>query len=339
MKVYVGIDLHSTNSYIGVMSETGRRIKGCRTRNDLNQIIGVLSEHGDNVAGIAVESTYNWYWLVDGLMDEGLTVHLANPAAMQQYTGIKNTGDRHDAFWLAEMLRLGILPEGYIYPKEIRPVRDLLRTRGVLVSKRTSLMTNLSNIITRNTGRTPKGGDIKVLRENRVAPLLADDRYLQASAEGIKAIIDALSRRIRGIEKVITTGTRLDPAYENLLSIPGVGVVLGLTIVLETGPISRFPAVGNYVSYCRKVPSRRTSNNKLKGRGNAKNGNRHLANAFGQAADHARRHDDRVRAYYNRKKRKTNAAMAHATVAHKLARATYHMMNTGQRFVSERAFG
>lgn len=339
MKVYAGIDLHSTNSYIAMVDDEGRRLKGCKTRNDLKQIIEMLSEHGDDLEGIVVESTYNWYWLVDGLMEHGWKVHLANPAAMQKYNELKYVDDRHDAFWLAEMLRLKILPEGYIYPKQIRPVRDLLRTRGAMVSKRTSLMTNLSNIITRNTGRTPRGGDLKVLREDRVTPLLANDRYLRASAEGLKAIIDALTRRIREIEKVVTSSTRLDPAYENLLSIPGVGQVLGLTIVLETGPISRFPAVGNYASYCRKVSSCHRSNNKVKGRGNTKNGNRHLANAFGQAADHARRHDGLVRAYYNRKQRKTNAAVAHATVAHKLARATYHMMNTGDRFVSERAFG
>lgn len=339
MGVYVGIDLHSTNCYIGTVDEQGRRLNGCRSRNDLTLIIDILSEHGDDIEGIVVESTYNWYWLVDGLMDHGWRVHLANPAAIQQYKGLKYAGDRHDAFWLAKMLQLEILPEGYIYPKQMRPVRDLLRTRGTLVRKRTSLMTTLSNIITRNTGRTPKGGDIKALRENRVTPLLAGDEYLQASADGLKTIIDALSRRIREIEQVIAASTKLDPAYENLLSIPGVGLVLGLTIVLETGPISRFPSVGDYVSYCRKVPSFYISNNKLKGRGNVKNGNRHLAWAFGHAAEHARRHDDRVRAYFNRKKQKTNAAVAYATVAHKLARATYHMMNTGQRFVSERAFG
>lgn len=338
MKVYAGIDLHSTNCYIGMVDETGRRLTGCRVKNVLSQIIDILSEHGEALEGIAVESTYNWYWLVDGLMEHGWQVHLANPAAIQQYKGLKYAGDRHDAFWLARMLQLGILPEGYIYPKETRSVRDLLRTRGTLVHKRTSLMTTLSNIITRNTGFTLKGGDIKVLRENRVTPLLSGDEYLRASADGLKTIIDALSRRIREIEKVITGSIALDPAYENLLSIPGVGVVLGLTIVLETGPISRFPAVGDYVSYCRKVPSHYISNNKLKGRGNVKNGNRHLAWAFGQAADHARRHDGRVRAYYNRKKQGTNAAVAHATVAHKLARAVYHMMNTGQRFAPERAF-
>ena len=339
MKVYVGIDLHSTNCYIGRVDKQGRRLEGCRIRNDLALIIDILSGHDDDIEGIVVESTYNWYWLVDGLMDHGWPVHLANPAAIQQYKGLKYAGDRHDAFWLAQMLQLRILPEGYIYPKQVRPVRDLLRTRGALVRKRTALMATLSNIITRNTGRTPKSKDLKALRENRVTQLLATDRYLQASADALKTIIDALSRRIRDIEKVVMAGTKLDPAFQNLLSIPGVGMVLGLTIALETGPISRFPSVGKYVSYCRKVPSCYISNNKLKGRGNAKNGNRHLAWAFGQAADHARRYDDRIRAYYNRKKQKTNAAMAHATVAHKLARATYHMMNTGQRFVSERAFG
>jgi hypothetical protein len=63
------------------------------------------------------ESTFNWYWLVDGLMDLGYRVHLANPAAIQQYSGLKYTDDDSDALWLAEMLRLGILREGYIYPK------------------------------------------------------------------------------------------------------------------------------------------------------------------------------------------------------------------------------
>jgi transposase len=339
MKVYAGIDLHSTNSYIAMVDGEGHRLKGCRTRNDLKQIVEVLSEHGDVLEGIVVESTYNWYWLVDGLMDQGWKVHLANPAAMQKYAGKKHVDDRHDAFWLAEMLRLKILPEGYIYPKQARPVRDLLRTRGTLVSTRTSLMTTLSNIVIRNTGRKPKSGDLKVLRENRMSPLLSDNRHLQASIEGIKATIDVLTRRITRIEKMIESSVKLDPAYENLRSIPGVGKVLGLTIVLETGPISRFPSVGNYVSYCRKVASCHMSNDKVKGRGNVKNGNRHLANAFGQAADHARRYDDRVRAFYNRKKRKTNAAVAHGSVARKLARATYHMMNTGERFVSERAFG
>ena len=124
------------------------------------------------MVGIVVESTYNWYWLVDALMEEGYKVHLANPSAIQQYSGLKHEDDKHDAFWLAEMLRLGILPEGYIYPKEERPVRDLLRKRGHLVRLRTSLMLSLQNILSRNLGRKVSVNDLKRLGEDRVTPLL-----------------------------------------------------------------------------------------------------------------------------------------------------------------------
>jgi len=276
---------------------------------------------------------------VDGLMDEGWQVHLANPAAIQQYRGLKFTGDRHDAFWLARMLQMGILPEGFIYPKNKRPIRDLLRARGILVRKRTSLVTSLSNIIVRNTGRKLCAGSIGAIRTNHVHPLLAYNENLLAAADAFKVTIDALTERIAELEALVMTQAKPEPFYEQLLSIPGVGKILGLTITLETGPIDRFASAGQYASYCRKVPSKRVSNDKIKGRGNAKNGNRYLAWAFGMAAEHARRHDERARAFYNRKLRKTNAAVAHAALGNKLARAAYHMMTTGQRFVPERVFG
>jgi len=85
-----------------------------------------------------VESTYNWYWLVDGLQEEGYKVHLANPSAIKQYEGLKHTDDKWDSFWLAHMKRLNILPEGYIYPKEELPVRDILRRRLLFVQQRTA---------------------------------------------------------------------------------------------------------------------------------------------------------------------------------------------------------
>jgi hypothetical protein len=92
--------------------------------NDPEQILSALAPYKDTVIGIVIESTYNWYWLVDALMAEGYKVHLANPTEIKQYKGLKYSDDQHDAFWLAEMLRLGILPEGYIYPKEDRPIRS-----------------------------------------------------------------------------------------------------------------------------------------------------------------------------------------------------------------------
>jgi transposase len=125
---------------------------------------------------------------------------------------------------------------------------------------------------------------------------------------------------------------KLENDYQNLLTIPGVGKILALTIVLETGPISRFPKVGNYVSYCRKVASRWTSNEKLKGKGNTKNGNKYLAWAFSEAAEYARRYDDASRNFYNRKRNQTNLMIAHNALAHKLARAAYYIIRDNVAF-------
>jgi transposase len=138
MGLYAGIDLHSSNIYLGILDGGNKRIFGKRLPNCIEKIKMALEPFKKEIADIAVESTYNWYWLVDGLMDEGYSVHLANPAAMKQYDGLKYTDDKTDAFWLAQMLALKILPEGYIYPKEERPVRDLLRRRMRYVNHRTS---------------------------------------------------------------------------------------------------------------------------------------------------------------------------------------------------------
>jgi transposase len=209
--------------------------------------------------------------------EAGYRVHLANPSAIQRYSGLKYADDQHDAFWLAEMLRLGILPEGYIYPKEERPVRDLLRKRGHLVKLRTSLIISLQNIISRNCGLRLNVNKVKELKKNQVSPLLEANDDLALAGEVSKETIDFLTRKIRKIEGVIVEKIEVKDSYRYLLTLPGVGKILALTIMLETGPISRFAKVGNYVSYCRKVSSQWISNEKAKGKGNKKNGNKYLA--------------------------------------------------------------
>ena len=119
MKLYAGDDLHSSNNYLAIIDENGKRAFKKKLANSPEAILEALRPYKSDIAGIVVESTYNWYWLVDALMADGYTVHLANPAAIQKYSGLKHADDKHDAFWLAEMLRLGILPTGYIYPKEM----------------------------------------------------------------------------------------------------------------------------------------------------------------------------------------------------------------------------
>ena len=289
MKLYTGFDLHSSNNYLAIVDKKGKRIFKKKLQNDPERIIAALTPYKSSITGIVVESTFNWYWLVDLLIEEGYKVHLANPAGIQQYKGMKYRDDKDDAFWLAEMLRLGILPEGYIYPKEERPVRDLLRKRGHLVKLRTSLVLSLQNIISRNNGFKIKANDIKALKTDRVAPFLQDNEDLALVGRVSKETIDFLSRKIRVIEGIVQKRIKLKKPYTLLLSIPGVGVILALTIMLESGPVDRFKKAGNYVSYCRKVSSVWMSNQKRKGKGNAKSGNKYLAWAFSEAADAARR--------------------------------------------------
>lgn len=126
-------------------------------------------------------------------MEDGYKVHLANPSAITRYKELKHCDDKHDAFWLAEMLRLGILPEGYIYPKEQRPVRDLLRKRGHLVQTRSSLIISLQNIITRNCGHRINVNDVKRLKQDMIQPLLSYNEDLALSGKASKEAIDFLT--------------------------------------------------------------------------------------------------------------------------------------------------
>lgn len=235
-------------------------------------------------------------------------------------------------------MRLGILPEGYIYPKEERPIRDLLRKRGHLVRLRTSLIISLQNILSRNNGVKLKVNEVKALRTDRVAPLLKDNEDLALAGKISKESIDFLTRQIKAIEAVVEEKVELRGPYRGLLSIPGVGKILALTIMLETGPISRFAKVGNFVSYCRKVSSIWVSNGKAKGKGNKKSGNKYLAWAFSEAAELGRRLHAEPRAYYNRKRQRTNAMVAHNALAHKLARAAYYIIRDGIPFMAEKTF-
>lgn len=338
MELYGAFDLHSNNNYLGIIDSNDKRIYKKKLPNDPQTILTTLEPYKDNLVGLAVESTYNWYWLVDLLMDNDYKVHLANPSAIQKYKGLKHSDDNHDAFWLSHMLRLGILPEGYIYQKNERPVRDLLRKRGHLVKLRTSLILSLQGIISRNCGLKLNVNNIKAIKENRVSPLLAGNDDLELSGSVSKESIDFLTRKIRKIETAVKKKIKLKKSFVLLQTICGIGNILSLTIMLETGSIGRFPKVGDYVSYCRKVPVGWTSNGKTKGKGNKKNGNKYLAWAFSEAAELARRYDEKARAWYNRKLAKTNRMVAHSALAHKLARASYFIMKDNVPFDHRKIF-
>ena len=326
MQLYAGLDLHSRNTYIGIMDKEFKRLFGKRVLNKLPVILDTLAPFRDQLKGIVVESTFNWYWLIDGLMDAGYRcVHLANPSAMKQYEGIKHTDDQHDSFFLAQMLILGILPQGYIYPKEGRPVRDLARKRLFLVRHKTSHILSLQSLIARCCGQRVSANEIRKFTVEDLQQLL-EQEYIVLSAQANLDTIVFLKQQILQLEKAIKNKVKLSKAFQQLMTVPGIGLILAMTIMLEVGDIGRFPQVGNFASYSRCVSSQRLSDGKSKGHGNRKNGNRYLSWAFTEAAHLSRRYNERFRSYYNRKVAQANTSLATKALSNKLARIYYYIM-------------
>src|SRR6516165_10196831 len=267
MKKFSGIDLHSNNSLIVVSDEADKIVYQRRHPNDLEEILRALEPHRKELVGIVVESTYNWYWLVDGLMNAGYVVHLANTAAIKKYEGLKYSGDDADAAYLAQLLRLGLLPEGYIYPRAERAGRDLGRKRMQLVRCQTMQILAIESILARQTGGRMSSERVKRLTAKQVEGLsLVPDVALAVEAN--RAVSETLQRQIEALEKRLKERVKLRPEYRLLKTVPGIGETLATTIMLETGTITRFASVGNFSSYCRCVDSRRESNGKKKGEGN-----------------------------------------------------------------------
>jgi transposase len=338
MRTYAGIDLHSSNCYLAVIDQQQTRLFGKRLPNSLEQVQAALQPFKEGLSGVVVESTFNWYWLVDGLQEEGYRVHLANPSAIRQYEGIKHTDDQWDAFWLAQLLLLGILPEGYIYPRAERSTRDLLRRRLLFVRQRTAHILSLQSMVYRCSGQRISVNQIKQLTPTDATALFSDIQ-LGFTARCHVETIGFLTQQIRSIEKAVLPKVALRPEFEIMLTMPGIGKILGLTIMLEVGDIRRFERPGNFASYCRCVKSEKISNAKKKGEGNRKNGNRYLAWAYVEAATFAVRYSPRAKAFHQRKRAKTNNAIATKALANKLARASFYMMRDQTAFDEKRLYG
>jgi transposase len=338
MALWCGIDLHGNNNVVAVTDGEDRARMLKRLPNQLPVVIEKLEPFRSELVGVVVESTYNWYWLVDGLMEAGYRVHLANPAAIRQYSGLKHSDDFGDACWLSHLLRIGVLREGYIYPKQERPLRDLMRKRMQLVQQRTANILSVQNQIQRNTGTCVSGHQIKQLTVEQLGGLLRN-ADLALAVQSNLLVTHCLSEQIDALEKSLRGRCRLRAPFRWLKTIPGVGDILALTIMLEVGEIGRFPTVGNYVSYCRCVGSARTSNEKKKGVGNVKNGNPYLAWAWVEAANFAVRYCPAIQRFHHRKKQRSGSpVLAKKATAHKLARASYYVMREQKAFDLARAF-
>jgi transposase len=338
MTLYCGIDLHSNNSYVAILNSEDKVVYQKRLPNDLEYILKELSPYAEEIAGVVVESTYNWYWLVDGLKEANYTVHLANTAAIQPYNGLKYTDDKTDAIWLSRLLKLGLLEEGYIYPKEQRGLRELLRRRMILVRQRSLNLIGIQSTITRYENIQVSCDKMKRSLEDELILGFIKDARVRLASEAQLSVLRCIMEQIDKLEELILNEIKADKLFHLLKTIPGVGPILAMTILIETGDINRFEDAGNYSSYCRCVESKRISNAKKKGENNRKNGNHYLGWAYIEAANFAIRYSEPIKKYYQRKLSKTKRVVALKTIANKLSKAVYFMLRDGVSFEINKLF-
>ncbi len=341
MKVYCGIDLHAKVSQVAVMDGEGKVLLNRQVRNVLAEILALLAPYGPGIH-VAVESTFNWYWLVDGLQAAGCDVHLGHPLKLSWISKAKVKTDRKDAVCLADRLRKDDFPEAYIYPKATRPLRDLVRQRGRLVVARAREYSGVrlrlyrEGILdhSRNSAKTITSEELdRLLRHPHVRPLVHQEQ----------ARIQLLSAQILQLEGAMLAALAGESRYQRLRTLPGVGQALGAVILLETGEVTRFASARHYASYCRLTPGCASSAGKVKAGRGKKQGNAYLKAAYTQAATHAVRTDPKVRSLYDRLRARHpgrgSIPIATNVIGHKLALAAYHILKEGSDYREELIFG
>ena len=340
MQYYCGIDLHSKDSWLCVIDEKDRIQLRKKVPNHLPTILHELDNFSSKPSAV-VESTMNWYWLVDGLQDAGFEVKLAHIFGLHMITGAKVKTDRRDAFSLARLLRLDAVPEAYIYPKQRRPVRDLLRRRNRLVSLRATAYRYMKQVLLQQGMHGYSLADLKRFDEATIRTLF-DHPALQANMRMELARVGLYSREINTLERIIQNSVSEEPLFELLQTIPGVAKILGLTIFYEAGDIERFDGPKPFCSYARVVPGVAQSSSVTRRGKGSKQGNPYLKWAFMQAAGISVRYEPAVRKFRQthmaRRRSKARKLISLSIVAHKLAVGTYYVLKDHVPFSMELMF-
>ena len=331
-KFFCGVDLHSNNAMYVITDQQDKLLLKKRLPNQLPVVLESLEPFRKQLKVVAVESTYNWYWLVDGLMDHEYPVVLANPSAIDQYDGIKEANDLTDAAFLARLARLDILPTGYIYPREDRPVRDLLRRRTLIVKQRTAIIQSLQNMAMRQTGQSISWRVIRKLSDEERTEFLGDHDCLAFVTTEQADLIQLLKEKSKRFKEKVLEHAHLKPAYECLLTIPGVGVRTGEAVVAYMDDPRRFSRNKSVGTYFGLVPCQDASAGKNRFGRITREGPATVRRLLVQAAWQAIRRSPEARAFFERvqhddPERKKKAIVA---TAHYLVRAMHAMLRSGE---------
>ena len=334
---YCGIDMHARNSYLCVMNSTGDILLRRNISNNFEVFKQFMQPFLPDLA-VGVESTYNYYWLLDGCQQGGIPFHLGHALYMKAISGHKKKKDPIDARTIANLMRTNFLPPAYPYPREMRVTRDLLRRRHRLVRIRAEAYTHIQLVFHQYgiTDILPTEVRHKPTRHQLIERFADED--LQANIATDLAVIEALDPLIDGLEKqILAQAQQHNPCdYQILLTVPGVGPMITLNIIYEIHSIARFKTVQKFSSYCRVVKCMRESGGKIKGYKNQKIGNPYLKWAMSQIIISAQSASEPIAKYYQRLENKYGRRRARAQIAHKFAVAIYFMLKDGKVFDQKR---
>src|SRR5262245_28874378 len=339
-RFYCGVDLHARSMYLCILDAAGQTLLHRDQPADPRAFLDAVAPYRDGLV-VAVECMFAWYWLADLCAEHDIPFVLGHALYMKAIHQGKSKNDRLDAAKIAGLLRGGLLPQGYVYPKAMRATRDLLRRRSFLVRRRADLLAHLVN--TNSQYNLPPLSKKLVYPGNR-GELNLPERFHDPSARKLVecdlAVIDTLDAQIHDLELHLVRTAQVDDvqAYARLQSIPGVGKILGLVLLYELHDVGRFPAAGNFLSYARLVRPGHASAGKAAGFGNKKIGNAHLRWALGEAACLYLRASDRAKRWQARMHTKHSPGKTLGILAAKLGRTVFHLLRTRQVFDEKRFF-
>lgn len=335
-KYTCGIDLHKNNLHMCVQDETGKALVHRRLPNSEQEFLRVLEPYREDVV-VSVESTFNWYWLGDVCMAAKIPFILGHAQYMKAIHQGKTKNDRVDSAKIAKLTAAKMFPQSYVYPKEMRKIRDLLRRRMYFVRERAALKGHVNIVGAQyNVDLSAEAGS-KVLRGKALIECF-NDLDIQESVDCDYKTAGFLDSIVRRIEKYVLKRVKQDneAGFNLLCTIPGIGHVLGLTILYEMHNLERFPRCQNFMSYARLVSCVPTSNDKKVGKPHRKIGNPYLKWAFSEAAMHMSRVNPEVHAYVEQLKKRYGAAGAWSRLSQKIGRTVYYMLKSNTPFSIER---
>ncbi len=327
---YSGIDLHRRSLVICTVDDSGTVVGRRKMKTDPTLVMGYFRQWlGDHKA--VVECTTGWYWLCDLLSSNGICVVLAHAKYLKAISYAKVKTDAVDAFTLAQLLRMGFIPEAYQLPTDYRAMRDLLRQRMVLEHERTTIIQRIASILAQfNITSLPVAPSQSGFADFLSTCAIPDEYRMTLSIYHQQCL--QVAQHEKQLEYYFKSSLRPTNTLQLLLSIPGIGEITGALIAMETGPIERFADAKHYCSYCRLVPGAKDSGGKHTHRSGSKDGNQYLKYAFTEAAIKAIMFYPEIKRFASRLEKRANGAIARTVVAKELGKIVYHVVKSQQPF-------